>query len=104
LDGLPISPVRTFILQKTGSAMNKHIVTGSSEIHGPGSLPDNTGSRSENGRECVLKNFDLARILFTIAALPRLREARILEIKRRIDSGTYRVDAWKIAGKMLRHV
>ena len=41
------------------------------------------------------------RIKDILASEPEIREERVMEIKKKIESGTYRIDHQAIAGKMV---
>ena len=48
------------------------------------------------------KGREVADIIASVNQLPDIREAKVQEIKKSVDSGTYNIDARKIADRMLK--
>ena len=47
---------------------------------------------------------EIADIMSAVNGLPDVREARVQEIKKSVDAGTYTVDPRKVAEKMLKYL
>jgi len=68
--------------------------------------PDKTASTAKTGPADKVdisgKSRELADITAAVAQLPEVRDARVLEIKKAVDSGSYTVDPRKVAEKILK--
>ncbi len=51
--------------------------------------------------QSMQKSRQIAQILAAMDRVPEIRDARVREIKRTIDAGLYRMDALKIADRIL---
>lgn len=64
--------------------------------------PVNSGAVREERVDLSNQSRDLVNIKKAIDRLPEIREERIMDLKNRIEKGTYDIQSEKIAEKMVR--
>jgi anti-sigma28 factor (negative regulator of flagellin synthesis) len=74
----------------------------SSKSGRPDKMHTSSGDGSTDYGENVVKSREIDDLLYAIECLPEVREAKIRDIKLRIDAGLYLIDTVKIAEKMLQ--